>query len=229
MKLKTNLHFHSSEDPYHVIKHSLKEGIDKAASLKFDVLAITCHDFFVDTKDLENYAKEKGILLIPGIEIGIERGRVSKEGRHLLVLGCEKDAEKIYDFSDLRQYKKEHPEILVVAPHPYFYGNISLKDYLEKNIDTIDAIELSWFYSKIFNRNKKAENTAKKFNKPIIATSDTHFFDYMDRSFAFVETEEKTQKSVFEAIRKNKIENTTSPVNSIKDMLIRQCAFTIAD
>jgi len=229
MKLKTNLHFHTADDPDHKIEYSLREAIDYSASIGFSVLAITCHNYFAWTKSYAKYAEEKGILLIPGIEIGIERGKVSKEGYHLLILGCQKDAENIQTFDDVRKYKKKHPEIFIIAPHPFFPGSFSLKKELEKNIDIIDAIEQSWFYSKWFNKNKKAKKIAEKYKLPYISTSDTHFLDFMNRHFATLNTKEQTQEAVFEALRQKNFKNTTKANSLLKDLLLRQGTFTLTD
>ncbi len=229
MKLKTNLHFHTADDPNHEIEYSFYQAIDKTSALGFSVLALTCHNYFAWSKKYAEYAEEKGILLIPGIEIGINRGKVSKEGRHLIILGCDKDVEKIQTFDDVRKYKKKHPEIFILAPHPFFYGSFSLKDALEKNIDIIDAIEQSWFYSKWFNKNKEAEKMAKKYNLPYISTSDTHFFNFIDRHYATITTKEQTQEAVFESMRKKQFKNTTSPQNFLLDLMIIQGIFTISD
>lgn len=233
MKLKINLHFHTADDPEHRIPYSTKEGIDRAAYLGFEVLALTCHNHFAYSEEYANYAKSKNILLIPGIEVGIERGKsFKKEGMHVVILGCDKEAEKIQTFEDLSNYKKTHNEILILAPHPFFpifYGNCSLKKQLEKKIELIDAIENSWFYSKIFDSNKKSEQIAKKYNLPFISTSDTHFFNYMNESYAIVETKEKTQQAIFEAIKNKNFTNKTSPRSFIKDMLWRQGAATLTN
>lgn len=151
---------------------------------------------------------------------------------HIVILGCDKEAEKIQTFEDLANYKKTHNEILILAPHPFFpilYGNCSLQKQLEKNINLIDAIENSWFYSKFFDSNKKSEQIATKYNLPFISTSDTHFFDYMDKSYAVVETKEKSQSAVFEAIKNKNFTNATSPRNFIKDMLLRQGIATLTN
>lgn len=233
MKLKTNLHFHTADDMEHKIAYSTKEGIDRAAVLGFEILALTCHNRFAYSEEYANYAKSKNILLIPGIEIGIERGKfLKKEGMHVVILGCDKEAENIRTFEDLTNYKKNRNEVLVLAPHPFFpvfYGNCSLQKQMEKNIGLIDAIENSWFYSKMFNSNKKSEQAAKKYNLPFISTSDTHFFDYMDKSYAVVETKEKSQSAVFEAIKNKNFTNTTSPLSFIKDMLLKQGVSTLTN
>jgi hypothetical protein len=59
---------------------------------------------------------ERGILLIPGIEVPID-------GRHVLVLNP--PSYGVYsDFSSLSKLKC--PESLIIAPHPYFPGTTSL-------------------------------------------------------------------------------------------------------
>lgn len=212
MRLKTNLHFHTGEDPCDFISYNFYEGIDEAARLGFEVLALTCHEKFVYSPKLGDYARAKNILLIPGIEINVEK-------KHVLVLNCDRDAEKIKNFQELAEYKKTRPEIFILAPHPYFYGRKPLKNRLEKHIELFDAIELSWFYSKLFNRNRKGEMIAGKYGKPFIATSDTHFFDFMDENYALVEVGQKTIAAVFQAVRNKNFENITSPRRLFKEML----------
>ena len=181
MQIKTNLHFHTGDDRQDHISYSTKEGIDQAVSLGFGALAITCHQYFAWTPEYAEYAKSKGLLFIPGIELYLGE-TMADSVRHCLVLNATKDIENVRTFEQLAVYKKAHPEIFIMAPHPYFYGNISLKEFLEKYIHFFDAIEQSWFYSRLFNRNIKAEKTAKKYKLPFVSTSDTHFFDFLDKN-----------------------------------------------
>jgi hypothetical protein len=218
MKLKANLHFHSREDPCDIISYSLFEGINKAKELGFDVLASTCHTKNIVTAEHKKYAEEKGILLIPGIEINA-RETGSKRKNHVLILNCDESANDVHTFDDLTQYKKEHPEIFIIAAHPYFYGNFSLAERLEKYIDLFDAVELSWFYTRWFNRNPRGERVAQKYHKPFITTSDTHFFNFIDTNFATIESTEKTPAAFFKAIQNGDFQNTTSP-RSLHDIFI---------
>ncbi|MDX1535738.1 MAG: PHP domain-containing protein [Candidatus Spechtbacterales bacterium] len=221
MKLKANLHFHTKEDINDIVDYTLREGIDHASKLGFDVLAVTCHRHNAWTEEHAEYAKEKGILLIPGAEINVDEDP-SKLGRHTVILNSGADSAMIETFEQLAKYKEKHPEVFVIAVHPYFYGNFSLKEYLEKYIDLYDAIEHSWFYSKMFNRNKKAVEMAKKYNKPLIATSDTHYLyedgRHMNRNYAIIDAEEKTIPAIFNAIREGNFINVTKPSNFWRDM-----------
>jgi predicted metal-dependent phosphoesterase TrpH len=209
MKLKANLHFHSKEDPLDKINYSIFEGINAAHKHKFNVLASTCHTKNVCTDEHINYAKTKNILLIPGIEANVYEKK-SKKRSHVVILNCNKEANNIKTFDDLRLYKKNNPDIFIIAPHPYFYGNYSLGNLLEKHIDIFDAIEISWFYTKFFNRNKKAIEIAKKYNKPLISTSDTHFLDFLNDNFIKVETDELSAEKLFSSIRNGNHKNVTS-------------------
>ncbi len=209
MKLKANLHFHSKEDPLDFIEYNLFDGIDKAIELGFKVLATTCHTKVVATNHHKKYAAEKGILLIQGIEANIHE-KWKRKRSHVVILNCDERAANIHTFEELKCYKQEHPEIFVIAPHPYFFAHVSLNRLLEKHIDLFDAIELSWFYTLWYNPNTRAAKTAKKFNKPFIATSDTHFLEFMNTSFVTVDSE-KTPAAFFKAIKNFNYINTTAP------------------
>ncbi len=206
MKLKVNLHFHTSEDPLDFfIDYDVYSGIDKAQKEGFQALALTCHRKFVYKKEMGEYAKEKGVLLIPGIELEIEKA-------HVILLNCDKEAEDIKSFQDLKKYRQKNKEVLVLAPHPYF-GFFSLNSRLEKYIKLFDIIELAWFFTPGFNRNKKAVRTAQKFKKPLVATSDTHNIKYLNKSFAWVEVEDFSLKSLLKGIKNNKIVNHLKPLS----------------
>ena len=212
MKFKTNLHFHSQDDPEDTINYTFYEGINQAARLGFEILALTCHNKFIGSQEYQDYAASKNILLIPGIEQYIE-------GRHVVILNPQSDIEQITTFTELADYKKNHPEILIFAPHPYFYTNYSLKEKLEKNIHLFDVIEQSWFYSRWFNLNKKGQLMAEKYDLPFITASDTHVLKLLDVSYAIIEAKEKTIPAIFEAIKKKSFENVTLPRKFFKEMV----------
>lgn len=209
MILKTNLHFHTSEDPLDLfIKYDIYGGIDRAQELGYKVLALTCHNKFTYKQHHGQYAKSKGILLIPGIEIDVNN-------QHILILNCDKDVEKIKTFSDLKEYKRKNRKAFVIAPHPFF-GPLSLNKNLTKNIHLFDAIEGSWFFLRFFNRNKKAKSVSIDNNKPYIATSDTHRLRYLDKSFSMVHSSDFTIDSVFDSIRSGRFENIMNRLSLVE-------------
>ena len=212
MELKANLHFHTRDDPRDAICYTLQEGVERAKNLGFEVLALTCHQKFVNVPEYYDYAASRNILLIPGVERNIEK-------RHVVILNPDKDVEGVSTFRELKDYKKSRPEIFVLAPHPYFYGGFSLKEKLTEHIELFDAVEHSWFYSRAFNRNKKGEAAAEEHSLPFIATSDTHALELLDVSYSVIEAKEKTIPAIFEAIKNKNFTNVTSPRKFLKEMV----------
>lgn len=210
-KYKVQFHCHSGSDPEDCIFHSDKDLIDKAAHHNYDVLAITCHNKIAHTKELADYAKKKGILLIPGIEKTVE-------GRHVVIVNASKDAEFVDTFENLDAYRKNNPDSLVFAPHPYHplpIKLVSLGDHLEKNIHLFDAIEWSSFHTKLGKFNTKAQKKAAEFGLPMIGTGDTHVLRYLNHTYSLVEAQQKTTHDIITAIKKGNLEIKTKPMNLI--------------
>ncbi len=201
--LKCQLHTHTQSDPIDSITYNEKTLITQASKQKYDVVAITCHRKIIFTKRLEKYAKTKGILLIPGIEFEIQK-------KHLVCLNAHKDIEEVDSYETLKQYKKNHPNSLIIAPHPFFPGP-SIKNNLIKHIDLIDAIEISWAYTKTVNFNKKAVKIAQRYKKPLIATSDCHLPNQLNNENYCIIKSSKNIDSIISAIRENKIKNIHAP------------------
>ncbi len=206
--LKCQLHSHSKGDGDDYIPHSPKQLINEAAKLKYDVLSITCHRKIIYSKDLKKFAARKNILLIPGCEIEVEK-------KHVLVINCDKNVTKIKTFQDLREYKKEHPSSLIIAPHPFFPTSECLKKDLIDNIDLFDAIENSWAYTKTKNYNTPATQLAKRWKKPIVATADCHMLKDLDIGYIKVNAK-KTTTDIIKAIKKGAIENFHQPTTYYK-------------
>lgn len=218
MLLKTNLHLHTADDPKDKISYSIYQAIDHAQKKGFNVLALTCHKKYAYKKEYADYATTKNILLIPGIEASIEK-------RDVLILNCDKNIEKIKTFPELKLYKKNNPQIFIIAPHPFvpYLPPKSLGKKLLENIDLFDAIEITVFSNSLFNFNKKAVKIAEKYHKPFIATSDTHFLKGLDYGFSLIEIptpQEKIPpdlniKIIFSAIQGKKFKNKTTPLNPL--------------
>ncbi len=214
--IKCQFHCHSKGDGADHIPHTPKQLINRAKQLNYDVISITCHRKVIFNKQLKKYAEKKGILLLPGCEFEINK-------KHILGINITKEIEKVNTFEKLKAYKKAHPECLIIAPHPYFPGNITLKDDLETHIDLFDAIEISFCYTKIKDYNKKAVELAKKHKKPLIATADCH--DLKELEIGFIEIDaRKNFTSIKKAILANKLKNHHKPttIPKIAKFMIRQ-------
>src|SRR5512135_915645 len=147
--LKIDLHIHTADDPVDRIPYSTTDLIDRAAALGFSALAVTLHDRQLDVRHLTRYASERGILLIPGVERTIR-------GRHLLLLNFPQLAESVDSFDDVAALKKNHPQGLVIAPHPFFPHANCLRGWTHDLVDLFDAVEVNAFYTAAFNFNKAA-------------------------------------------------------------------------
>jgi predicted metal-dependent phosphoesterase TrpH len=201
--LKADLHLHTAEDPLDHVQHTAKELISRAAGQGFDVLAITNHHAVTFSPDLFAYARDRGILLIPGVEITIRR-------RHVLLLNPPR-GRTLFDFTSLSALRR--PETLVIAPHPYFPGMYSLNGALLKHRELFDAIEYCHFYTPAINFNLRAVDVSKSYGIPLIGNSDAHFLFQLGMTYSLIYAE-KTVESIFEAIRANRIEVVSRPLST---------------
>jgi predicted metal-dependent phosphoesterase TrpH len=203
--LKADLHLHTAEDPLDRVRHTAKELISKAADENFDVISITNHHQMTFNDDLLSYARERGILLIPGVEMTIER-------RHVLVLNPPPHR-TCSDFLSLSRLCR--PETLIVAPHPYFPGTYSLNGYLLKHQNLFDALEYCHFYSSMINFNQRALEVCQSFGFPLVGNSDAHFLSQLGTTYSLIYAE-KNLNSIFAAIRGNGVEVVTRPLKALE-------------
>ena len=203
--LKSDLHLHTAEDPLDRIRYSSKELISKAADEGFDVISITNHHQMTFNQDLFSYARERGILLIPGVELTIKR-------RHVLVLNPP-PFKTCSDFPSLSRLRR--PETMIIAPHPYFPGTYSLNGYLLRYLHLFDALEYCHFYSPRINFNQKAVEVSRSFGFPLVGNSDAHFLSQLGTTYSFIYAE-KNLEAIFEAIRQNRVKVATRPLKTLE-------------
>src|SRR3989338_1040864 len=100
--LKCDFHIHTSEDPldWPILKYDAYQLIDNAKEKGFDVLAITLHEKVFCPKQIIEYAKKKGILLIPGMEATVE-------GKHAVVLNLSLNTKNPSTFAELKKLKQK--------------------------------------------------------------------------------------------------------------------------
>lgn len=206
--LKVQLHCHCHGDPVDHINYGPKELIDEASRLEYDILCITLHRKLLFNKKLQKYAAKKGILLLPGIEFEINK-------KHILAINAHVDILNIDSFEKLAVYRQNHPETLIIAPHPFFPTKYCLQKDLIENILLFDAIEISWAYTKSKDFNKKAIELANRWRKPLVSTADCHILSHLDNGYTLVESK-KDPRAIIEAIRKNKLKNFSKPTNYLK-------------
>jgi len=207
--LKVDFHTHTSADPKDYIDFDARQLIDRAAEEGLDALAITNHDVVSFDPELERYAEAMGILLMPGVELTLSN-------KHVVVVNPGfREAERFRSLKDLSVIREERN--LVIAPHPYYPGSRCLKSRLEAHIDSFDAVEYSFFYSRLINPNTKAVAAARANGKPLIGSSDCHNIWQVGRTYSLVSAE-KTVPSIIAAVKSGRVEVATKPL-SMPDML----------
>jgi predicted metal-dependent phosphoesterase TrpH len=204
-KLKIDFHVHTGEDPKDTeIKYSAKQLLDKAAGYHFDAITIANHNSVLYTDELCEYAEQKGILLIPGIEVYVE-------GKHVLIVNCQRPYHGSLNFQNIREYAGE--DALIIAPHPFYPREYCLGEMLEENIEVFDAIEYAHLHFRFINFNNKAVAIAKKYNLPIVGTSDTHTLRQLNTTYSLVESH-KTIPTIINAVKNKRVEIVTHPLST---------------
>ena len=194
---------HTLDDPFdNHVYHTVFELLDKAAALAYDALAITLHTRQFQSRAAEEYARERGILLIPGVEQDIEEC-------HVLLINFPKEAaDGIRTFADLARVKAElarkgAPESLVIAPHPFFPSGVALQEKFWEHKELFDAIEVSGFFHRLWDPNQKARDAALKLGLPLVGNSDTHTLEQFGKTWSEVRCE-KDAVSILRAIKAGK-------------------------
>jgi len=206
--LKVDLHLHTSEDPVDVIVHDAYALIDRAAELGFAALAITLHDCQLSDARVFDYARERGITLVPGVERTVE-------GRHVLLLNFPAAAtESVRTFADLASLRKRANGV-VIAPHPFFPDVTCLRSKLERHAELFDAVEWSYFWTTGLNFNARAVRWARQHGKPIVANSDLHDLRQLGRTYSLVFAEAQAD-AICDAIREGRVALETTPAPKVE-------------
>lgn len=213
--LKVELHAHTADDPVDHIPYSACQLIDRAATLGYRALAITLHDRQLDVAAFDSCARERGIVLIPGIERTIE-------GKHVLLLNFSAAAEQVRSFDDLARLKRRERG-LVVAPHPFFPAASCLGGRLmDRHPDLFDAIERNAMYTRAIDFNAPAERWAARHGRPVVGNGDVHRLHQLGTCWSLVDAEPEPG-AICEAIAAGRVRAESRPLT------FREAAGTVAD
>jgi len=204
VRLKIELHSHTSDDPADLIPHSARGLIDRAAALGYHALAITLHNRQLDVQPLHDYAASRGIVLIPGVERTIE-------GKHLLLINFSAAADAVGTFHELEVLRRQERG-LVIAPHPFYPWSRGIGSLLDRHASLIDAIELHGFYPRgidIFNN--RARRWAARHGKPVVGNGDIHRLIQLGTTYSIVEAD-PTPESICEGIRLGRVGVHSAPL-----------------
>ncbi len=216
--LKTELHSHTIDDPQDgksIVVHSAQELIDQAEGQGFQVLSITNHNQLLFSSSLEEYARERGILLIPGVEATLK-------GKHVL----------LYNFLNYDRYwntpeivaRHKGPNQLVIAPHPFFPIPTALGKRVTRWGGLFDAIEYNQFYLSWINFNQRAKELARQLDLPVVGNTDVHWLFQLGSTYSLVYAEQNTD-SVLNAIKQGQVRLVTQPVGPL--FIARWCGLNV--
>lgn len=202
--LKVELHSHTSDDPFDRIPYTTGELIDRAVVLGYHALAVTLHDRQLDSGYWRDYAAERGLVLIPGIERTIH-------GRHVLLLSFSRAAEEIHSFDDLIRLKRREPG-LVIAPHPFFPTATCLREVMDRHVDVFDAVEWNAMFTPSVNFNQAARSWARRHGKPLVGNGDVHRLRQLGSTYSLVDAEPDAE-AICAAIRAGAVRVESTPLD----------------
>lgn len=206
--LKVELHAHTDRDPLDRIAHSTRQLIDRAAASGYQALAITLHDTYFDPADDDGYARERGVVLIAGIERSIHH-------RHVLLLNFPASCAAVRDFADIAELKRHSPGGLVIAPHPFYPIASALRGQLQRHAALFDAVEVNSMYTRLVNFNRRAIQWARATGKPLVGSTDLHVLDQLGTTSTLVAAEADAD-AICEAIRAGRTEVRTRPLSTAR-------------
>jgi hypothetical protein len=206
-KLKVDLHMHSLEwKQRDLSQHPARHLIDIASQQGLEVLSITDHNVVTYDKDLVDYAAQRGILLIAGMEVTIQK-------KHVLLYNFDFANNHISTFEDIKRLKGDNN--LCLAPHPFYPSYTSLKGELDRYWAVFDGLEFCHFYSKQINYNRKAMEKSQEYGLPLVGMSDAHMASQLGATYSLVEAEKQTE-SVIRAIKEGKLEVISQPLGVLR-------------
>ncbi len=188
--MKCDLHCHtgysydSTAKPTEMVEAALQKGIN--------CLAICDHGEVKGAREAIEYAKDRPILIIPGIEIKSKKGDI-------LGLNVEKIIPNKLSVKETIQKIKELGGLAII-PHPFGWS-CSFKGKLEELVSDMDGIEV--LNASIFGRgNKKALIFSQKHSLPLTAGSDAHFPNFVGRVYLEIPGDNLSTEEVLNQIKK---------------------------
>jgi len=206
--IKTELHAHTALDPVDYIPHTTRQLIDRAASLGYGALAITLHNRYYSPEGDAAYARERGLVLLSGIERTIY-------GRHLLLINYPASCAAVASFEDLRSLRQHHPHGLVVAPHAFYPTTTALQSLLDRYHDLIDALEVNSMFMSWLDFNSRAVKWARSRGKPLVGNTDLHLLDQLGTTYTLVDAAPEPD-AICRAIREGRVELRSTALSAFR-------------
>lgn len=205
--LKVELHAHTDQDPLDRIPHSTADLIDRAAALGYGALAITLHNRYFDPAPHTDYARERGIVLLPGIERTIAH-------RHVLLVNFPPESASLTSFEAVAELKAK-TRGLVIAPHPFYPTFSALGRLLDVHPDLFDAVEVNAMFTRLLDFNAPAISWARTHGKPLVGNTDLHLLDQMGTTYSLVDAPPEPD-AICQAIREGRVEVRSQPLSTFR-------------
>jgi len=198
LHIHTNYSFDGLSSPLEVVEAAIEKGLD--------CICITDHNEVEGAFKARDYAKDKNILVIPGIEV------LSKSGDILGIDVEKKIPDNLSAEETIREISKAGG--LAVIPHPFdwpvenFVGGE--KRILDSKVEVIEA-----FNSSVVSRaaNKKALKFVKDNNFLFTAGSDAHRAEYIGRGYLQTFEDFNSASELIEKIREKRVEIKGRPLS----------------
>ncbi len=200
--LKADFHVHTAEDPQDYIRYSAKELIEMAAAKGFSVLAITNHNSVEYSDYLRDFARERGIILVPGMEATIE-------GRHVVALNMDFSRLSFGSLKSIQEAKARGG--IALAPHPFSPATVALGKKLLRYRALFDCLEFCHCYTRHIDFNRRAMAVAKELGLPLVGTSDAHQRGQFGITYSLVYSEPQVD-AVLDALRQGRVEVVSRPL-----------------
>jgi predicted metal-dependent phosphoesterase TrpH len=207
--LKVELHAHTAQDRADRVTHSTRELVEHAMGLGYHALAVTLHDTQHDTTRDAAWARERGFVLLPGIERTVQ-------GKHVLLINFPPQATAaVRRFEDIPRVKAAHPRGLVVVPHAFYPIGSAMGTRLDAHGAWVDAVEINAMYTRYVNFNGRAIEWARAHHKPLVGNTDLHLLAQMGTTYTLVDAP-RDPDAICEAIRQGRTEVRTAPLPALK-------------
>ena len=167
-------------------------------------MAVTLHDRRLDLRPFASYARERGIVLIPGTERTIR-------GKHVLLINFHEAVEQIQSFDELAAVKQRSGG-LVIAPHPYYPARCCLRDVLNQYPTVFDAVEVNAFYTSTVNFNRAAIRWATRRGKPLVGNGDVHRLRQLGTTYSLVDSDPDAD-AICSAVAAGRVDVRTQPLS----------------
>jgi len=206
--LRADFHHHIDTDPVDgsFVRHSAGELVDRAVATGLNVLAITCHESIPYDEDITQYAADRGVCLLRGMEATVD-------GHHVLLLNFPEWPAGECSMEEVQALKTR--DALVISPHPFYPARIAGAQTLKAYRGVFDAVEFSGMYTPLTKRfNQRALDYARTTALPVVGNTDTHFLWQVGHTYTEIDAVPNVH-GVIEAVRHGRVRLVTRPLSWI--------------